>query len=86
MNDLMKLQKRKIKITENKHIYLSEQTLFKADGGEGLHLWESAIVFSRYINKYPEIYENKKVIELGRIITYMRKWMRIIGCSMLNVY
>lgn len=66
MNDLMKLHKRKIRIAEGKSITLSEQTLFKADGGEGLHLWEAAVVFSRYINKYPEIYENKNVIELGR--------------------
>ena len=61
----MKLHKRKIQIAENKNIFLSEQTLFKADGGEGLHLWESAIVFSRFINKYPSQYENKSVIELG---------------------
>ena len=65
MDNLMKLQKRKIMITYTKHIYLTEQTLFKANGEEGLHLWESAIVFSRYINKYPDIFEGKKVIELG---------------------
>ncbi len=68
MDELMKLHKRKIKITESKHIYLSEQTLFKADGGEGLHLWESAIIFSRYINKYPHKFQGKKVIELGKFI------------------
>lgn len=67
MDELMKLHKRKIKINEFKHIFLSEQTLFKADGGEGLHLWESAIIFSRYINKYPEQFEGKRVIELGTI-------------------
>lgn len=67
MNELMKLNKRKIRITQTKHITLSEQTLFKADGGEGLHLWESAIVFSRFINKYPEEFFGKKVIELGNL-------------------
>lgn len=64
----MKLHKRKIKITDFKHIALSEQTLFKADGGEGLHLWESAVIFSRYINNYPNQFKGKKVIELGKLI------------------
>ena len=61
----MKLQKRKIKITENKHVFLSEQTLFKANGDEGLHFCESTIVFSHYLNKNPDIFEGKKIIELG---------------------
>jgi len=64
----MKLQKRKIKIWDSKQIVLSEQTLFKADGGEGLHLWESAIIFSRYLNKNASKFEGKKIIELGKLI------------------
>jgi predicted nicotinamide N-methyase len=72
MEELMKLHKRKIKITDFKHIALSEQTLFKADGGEGLHLWESAVIFSRYINKYPNQFKGKKVIELGKLINNSR--------------
>jgi len=39
--------------------------LFKANGEEGLHLWEASIVLSRFINKNPELFEGKKVIELG---------------------
>ena len=65
MDNLLKLQKRKIKITETKYVNLSEQTLFKANGEEGLHLWESSIIFARYINKYPEFFEGKTIIELG---------------------
>lgn len=65
MEDLMKLKKRKILLTENKSINLYEQTLFKADGGEGLHLWESAVLFSRLIIKYKEQFSDKQIIELG---------------------
>jgi predicted nicotinamide N-methyase len=65
MESLMKLQKRKIKITNDKWVYLNEQTLFIANGEEGLHLWEASVVMSRYINKYAELFENKQVLELG---------------------
>lgn len=65
MEDYMKLQKRKILITEEKPIYLFEQTLFKANGEEGLHLWESSVVFSRYINKNYKIFDNSQIVELG---------------------
>lgn len=61
----MKLQPRKIRITNDKHIFLNEQTLFKANGDEGLHLWESSVVFSRYINKYKDLFSDKNIIELG---------------------
>lgn len=65
MEDLMKLQTRRVKITNEKWINLNEQTLFKANGEEGLHLWESSILFSRYINKNKSLFDNKEVIELG---------------------
>ena len=54
-------------------IKIKEQTLFKADGGEGLHLWESSVVLSRYSLKHNSIFENKKIIELG------------CGCGLLGI-
>lgn len=65
MEELFKLKKREIIITNDFPIYLYEQTLFLADGGEGLHLWEASVVFSRYCLKNKELFENKKVIDLG---------------------
>lgn len=69
----MKLQKRKIKLDKDNYIYLNEQTLFKANGEEGLHLWESSVVFSRYIKKNQSIFDNKSIIELGS------------GCGLLGI-
>ena len=54
-------------------IKIKEQTLFKADGGEGLHLWESSVVLSRYSLKHNSIFENKKIIELR------------CGCGLLGI-
>jgi predicted nicotinamide N-methyase len=65
MEDLMKLQLRKIKINDNYFVKLSEQTLFLANGDEGLHLWEASVVLSRYIIKNKSLFKNKQVIELG---------------------
>lgn len=65
MEALLKLQKRTIQITENDSIYLKEQTLFFADGSEGLHLWESSVLLSRYIKNNSEDFKTKRVIELG---------------------
>lgn len=65
MEDLMKLKKRVIQITEQDTIHLKEQTLFLADGSEGLHLWESSVCLSRYIKNHNELFKNKRIIELG---------------------
>jgi predicted nicotinamide N-methyase len=65
MEDLMKLKLRKVKIAEENYINLSEQTLFLANGDEGLHLWETSVVLSRYIIKNKEQFKAKQVIELG---------------------
>ena len=54
-------------------IKIKEQTLFKADGGEGLHLWEASVVLSRYSLKHNSIFENKNIIELG------------CGCGLLGI-
>jgi len=54
-------------------IKIKEQTLFKADGGEGLHLWEASVVLSRYSLKHDSIFQNKKIIELG------------CGCGLLGI-
>jgi len=65
MEDLLVLKERNIRITKNAYIRLEEQTLFKADGGEGLHLWESSILLSRVIYNNKSRFENKSIIELG---------------------
>lgn len=54
-------------------IKIKEQTLFKADGGEGLHLWEASVVLSRYSLKHSSLLQNKKIIELG------------CGCGLLGI-
>ena len=54
-------------------IKIKEQTLFKADGGEGLHLWEASVVLSRYSLKHNSLFQNKKIIELG------------CGCGLLGI-
>ncbi len=54
-------------------IKIKEQTLFKADGGEGLHLWEASVVLSRYSLKHSSLLLNKKIIELG------------CGCGLLGI-
>jgi predicted nicotinamide N-methyase len=73
MEELMKLQRRKIRLDSNNYINLNEQTLFKANGEEGLHLWESSVLFSRYIKKNHNLFENKNIIELGS------------GCGLLGI-
>ena len=65
LNNLTKLTNRNILIDKERKINLKEQTLFLANGDEGLHLWESAIVFARFIIKNSCLFEGKNVIELG---------------------
>lgn len=65
MEELFKIKERKVKITNKENITILEKTLFQANGEEGLHLWEASILFSRFIYKYPHLFENKKIMELG---------------------
>ena len=73
IEDLTKLKCKEIIIKPKLSIKIKEQTLFKADGGEGLHLWEASVVLSRYTLKHNQIFENKKIIELG------------CGCGLLGI-
>lgn len=73
MQELLKLKQKEIIITKDFSIRLKEQTLFKANGGEGLHLWEASVVLSRYSVKNKDIFENKNIIELGT------------GCGLLGI-
>ena len=74
IEELTKLKLKEIIIKpKTLSIKIKEQTLFKADGGEGLHLWESSVVLSRYSLKHNSIFENKKIIELG------------CGCGLLGI-
>lgn len=65
MEELFKIKERNIRISYSKNIKILEKTLFLANGEEGLHLWEASIIFSRFIYKSPQLFENKKIIELG---------------------
>ena len=65
MEKLLTLQKRTFNITNTKKIKLKEQTLFKADGGEGLHLWEASVLLSRWVLKNKELFKGKTILELG---------------------
>jgi hypothetical protein len=51
MNELMKLKKKSIIITKDFSVDLKEQTIFLAEGKEGLHLWESSVVLTRFVLK-----------------------------------
>ena len=68
MEEFLKLKERTINITKEKNIKIIEKTLFTANGEEGLHLWEASILFSRFIHKFPKIFENKNILELGIVI------------------
>ena len=74
IEELTKLKTKEIIIKpKSLSIKIKEQTLFKADGGEGLHLWEASVVLSRYSIKHNSIFKNKKIIELG------------CGCGLLGI-
>ena len=73
MEDLLSLKKRQIFINHQLSIMLYEQTLFKADGGEGLHLWEASVVLTRYCIKNKNLFDNKAVIDIGT------------GCGLLGI-
>ena len=73
MEELLKLKEKNIYINKDLSVKLNEQTLFAADGGEGLHLWEASVVLTRYCLQNKEIFENKKIIELGT------------GCGLLGI-
>lgn len=65
MEELTKLKEKEIIITDDFNIKLKEQTLFLANGEEGLHLWEASICLARYCVLHKEMFEEKNVIELG---------------------
>ena len=74
IEELTKLKLKEIIIKPKElSVKIKEQTLFKADGGEGLHLWEASVVLSRYSLKHNSIFENKNIIELG------------CGCGLLGI-
>lgn len=73
MEQFLTLQTRKFNIINGNTVTLKEQTLFRSNGEEGLHLWESAVVMSRWSCLHPEIFEEKRVIELGS------------GCGLLGI-
>ena len=74
IEELTKLKTKEIIIKpKTLSIKIKEQTLFKADGGEGLHLWEASVVLSRYCLKHNNLLLNKKIIELG------------CGCGLLGI-
>ena len=74
LEELTKLKLKEIVIKpKTLLVKIKEQTLFKADGGEGLHLWEASVVLSRYCLKHNSLFQNKKIIELG------------CGCGLLGI-
>jgi predicted nicotinamide N-methyase len=73
MDELMKLKKKTIIIDNDFSIDLKEQTIFLADGKEGLHLWESSVVLTRFVLKNSSLFSNKNIIELGT------------GCGLLGI-
>lgn len=65
VEQLMVLKEKEFNIVKNYTIKIKEQTLFKANGEEGLHLWESSVVLARWCFYNNKIFDNKKIIELG---------------------
>ena len=73
MEELLKLKEKDIYINKDLSIKLTEQTLFTADGSEGLHLWEASVILTRYCLQNKNLFTNKKIIELGT------------GCGLLGI-
>ena len=73
MEELLKLKEINIFINKDLSVKLNQQTLFTADGGEGLHLWEASVVLTRYCLQNKDIFNNKSIIELGT------------GCGLLGI-
>ena len=73
MEEFLKLKEKDIFINKDLSVKLNEQTLFTADGGEGLHLWEASVVLTRYCLQNHNLFSNKKIIELGT------------GCGLLGI-
>lgn len=70
---LMKLNSKNFNLLDNNVVTIKEQTLFKANGEEGLHLWEASIVLSRWLILNRKMLENKSALELGS------------GCGLLGI-
>ena len=73
MEELLKLKEKEIYINKDLSVKLNEQTLFTADGSEGLHLWEASVILTRYCLQNKNLFTNKKIIELGT------------GCGLLGI-
>lgn len=73
MEKLITLKEKTFNIIDSGTVKVKEQTLFKANGEEGLHLWEAAVVLSRWSVINNSIFYNKRVLELGS------------GCGLLGI-
>ena len=60
----MTLQPKQLALDAERHIQLLEQVIF-SNGEEGLRVWESGIVMSRYILRNLDEFKGKVVVELG---------------------
>ena len=60
----MTLQPKQLSLDTERHIQLLEQVVFST-GEEGLRVWESGIVMSRYILRNVDEFKGKVVVELG---------------------
>lgn len=70
---LMVLAPKTFNLVDDKTVSIKEQTLFKANGEEGLHLWEASIVLSRWLILNNENLTGKSLLELGS------------GCGLLGI-
>jgi hypothetical protein len=64
MESLMKPVQKEISITSTKKLVIKEQVIFQT-GEEGKRIWESGIVMGRFIEAYPSLFKNKRIIEAG---------------------
>ena len=61
MEELLKLKEKDIYINKDLSVNLTEQTLFTADGSEGLHLWEASVILSRYCLQNEIFLKNNRI-------------------------